>query len=323
MLFVLVGSFLVPCVQAQTMPQTARQAVIEMFFSKTPGTFEKHLPDVTKAALHKARENSGGPSMLDGFSLITSQMQAHGQGFETFDAGPILVAVDNPQEQSRLEVRVERDDLRGDEDRIELSFRAYKAGQLQTAGVDPRFTLAMKQESGVWKMQDLTFAIRISLTDPNLLKAMTTAVHAPMVTANTTEPSAMPATYGVTRAANETSAVASVRALLTAETSYAAAYPTHGFTCTLSDLGGMGSGNAMDEHHAMLVDPRLANGRKSGYVFKMSGCDGPPAAHFTVTAAPADATAGTRVYCSDESAVVRFTEGGNAGSCGSSAKPLQ
>lgn len=29
----------------QPAPQTARQALIEMFFSKTPGSLEKHLPE--------------------------------------------------------------------------------------------------------------------------------------------------------------------------------------------------------------------------------------------------------------------------------------
>jgi hypothetical protein len=35
-------------------PQTARQALLEMFFSKTPGTLVKHLPTVTLAALEKS-----------------------------------------------------------------------------------------------------------------------------------------------------------------------------------------------------------------------------------------------------------------------------
>ena len=35
-------------------PQTARQALIEMFFSKTPGTLVKHLPAATRAALEKS-----------------------------------------------------------------------------------------------------------------------------------------------------------------------------------------------------------------------------------------------------------------------------
>src|SRR4029077_8992313 len=47
---------------AQPAPQTARQALLEMFFSKTPGTFEKHLPQATRAAMRKAGATSGAPA---------------------------------------------------------------------------------------------------------------------------------------------------------------------------------------------------------------------------------------------------------------------
>ena len=39
---------------AAATPQNARQALIEMFFSKTPGTFIKHLPTATRTALEKS-----------------------------------------------------------------------------------------------------------------------------------------------------------------------------------------------------------------------------------------------------------------------------
>ena len=303
------------------MPQTARQALIEMFFSKTPGTFEKHLPEATKAALHQARANSG-PSLFDGFALLTSQMQSHGGTFQSFETGSVLFVAEDPQQQSKLEVRVERDELQGSDDKIELAFHAYKQGQLQTAGVDPRFTLVMKQEGGIWRLNDFIFALRVSLTDPALLKAMTTSVHPTQAVASTTVQTQNGFVhFDNSRSINEVSAAGAMRTLVKAENSYAAAYPNHGFTCTLNDLGGMGGGTAADEHHAMLVEPRLATGRKSGYAFKMTDCDGPPAAHFKMTAVPADASAGTRMYCTDESGVVRFTEDGTA--CGPSSKPLQ
>ena len=40
--------------QASSAPQTARQALMEMFFSKTPGTFVNHLPVATRTALEKS-----------------------------------------------------------------------------------------------------------------------------------------------------------------------------------------------------------------------------------------------------------------------------
>lgn len=123
--------------------------------------------------------------------------------------------------------------------------------------------------------------------------------------------------------ANEASAVAGVRTLNTAEITYAASFPGDGFTCALSDLGGMGSGTGPSEHQAMLIDPRLASGRKNGYVFTLSGCNGTPASRYSLTAVPADPSSGTRAFCSDESAAIRFSADGKVASCLSAGKPLQ
>jgi hypothetical protein len=124
-------------------------------------------------------------------------------------------------------------------------------------------------------------------------------------------------------ASNEASAVGEVRTLNTAEVTYAAAFPAHGFTCALADLGGMGSGGGPSEHQAMLIDPRLSSGRKNGYVFKLSGCDGTSASRYSISAVPADPNSGTRAFCSDESAVIRVSPDGQAASCLSVGKPLQ
>jgi hypothetical protein len=132
----------------------------------------------------------------------------------------------------------------------------------------------------------------------------------------------MVAPTGLT-AANESAAIAGLRTLNTAEISYAASFPGRGFTCTLSDLGGMGSGSGVTEHQAMLIDPRMASGKKNGYIFALSGCDGTPASRYSVTAAPADPGSGIRAFCSDESAVIRFSPDGKANSCVSLGKPLQ
>ena len=56
---------------AQPAPQTARQALLEMFFSKTPGTFEKHLPQATRAALPKAGTSPLSANRPDGRSRRT------------------------------------------------------------------------------------------------------------------------------------------------------------------------------------------------------------------------------------------------------------
>ncbi len=311
---------------AQPAPQTARQALLEMFFSKTPGTFEKHLPQATRAALRKAGSGSSA-SMLTGFSAITSQLSARGQQLQTFEAGPTLVLVEDPTTHGKFEITVERDDLRGDEDEIELSFHGSKDGETQTAGANFRFTLTMKQELGTWRLNGVSVTVGVSLTDPAFLKAITTNPRPATTSAGISEvPSGGQSTLtamSAMTAANESAAAGGVRSLNTAEVSYAATYPAHGFTCILSDLGGMGSGGGPTEHQAMLIDPRLAYGRKNGYVFVLSGCDGTPASKYSISAAPADPGSGTRAFCSDESGVIRFSADGKADSCLNSGKPLQ
>src|SRR5215471_3266142 len=69
--------------QQAAAPQTARQALLEMFFSKTQGTFVKHLPLATRTAL----ENSGAMASLQQYSLLASQLQSQGQNFQTFETG--------------------------------------------------------------------------------------------------------------------------------------------------------------------------------------------------------------------------------------------
>lgn len=304
----------------QPAPQTARQALVEMFFSRTPGTFEKHLPRATRAALPKAGTTSG-PSLLTGFSLLTSQMAARGQQLQTFEAGPTLVLLEDPQTHSKFEIMVERDDLRGDEDQIDLSFHGTKNGEPQTAGAKFGLTFIMKHETGIWRLSELSVTVGVSLTDPEFLKALTTKL-SPGLSQSTSGHAALIAPNAMT-AANESAAVAGIRTVNTAEVSYAASFPAHGFTCTLSDLGGMGSGGAPTEHQAMMIDPRLASGKKNDYVFSLFGCDRTPAASYGIAAEPANPNAGTRAFCSDESAVIRFSADGKANSCLSAGIPLQ
>lgn len=306
---------------AQPAPQTARQALLEMFFGKTPGTFEKHLPQATRMAMRKAGTASS-TSMLSGFSALTSQLAASGQQVQTFEAGPTLMTIENAQTHTKFEITVESDELRGDEDEIALAFRGSKDGETQTAGAKFGLTFTMKQENGIWRLNEVSATLGVSLTDPEFLKALTTKLRPGISEAHAGSPAVLSEQNAMT-AANESAAVAGLRTLNTAEITYNATFPGRGFTCTLSDLGGMGGGGGVTESQAMLVDPRLASGRKNGYVFALSGCDGTPASRYSVTAMPAVSNSGARAFCSDESAVIRFSADGKANSCLSAGQPLQ
>jgi type IV pilus assembly protein PilA len=115
-------------------------------------------------------------------------------------------------------------------------------------------------------------------------------------------------------AANESSAAVSVRTLITAEATYAAAHPDAGYSCSLSDLSN-------------LVDSTLASGQKNGYVFQLSGCtagESGAIAKYQVVAYPTvKNNTGTRAFCSDESGVVKVDSGGSAQNCLENGEPLQ
>ena len=299
--------------QPAPVPQTARQALIEMFFSPTPGTLQKHLPDAMQAAMIKANLGSGNatPSGLTPFS----QLQSHGQ-LQTFEAGPILVSFESPGANSKFEVVVEQDDLQADEDDIEVSFRAYKDGQSQLSGLSPRLIFGMKQESGVWRLGEITATFKLSLTDPEFLKAVSKWQPPLPRTASNANSSNQANAHTF----NESATILAMRTIAHAEVKYAAAYG-HGYTCSLSDLGGIGT-DQPDDHHARLIDPGLAAGKKYGYRFALRGCDTTTGSKFILTAVPTESSGG-QFYCTDESAVVRNSSEASGVSClnpGTSAK---
>jgi type IV pilus assembly protein PilA len=107
-------------------------------------------------------------------------------------------------------------------------------------------------------------------------------------------------------AANEASAVGSVRTLNTAEVNYATNCSGIGFSATLTELntgaacaGGTG-----------IIDQVLAAGAKAGYVFAYATVAGGDGLNdtYTVTAIPATVgTTGQRGFFSNQTGVIRYT----------------
>ena len=304
---------------AQPVQQNARQALLEMFFGK-PGSLEKHLP---KATLNALREASGnGPSMLAQFSMLSAFTNAPGSHLQTFETGSTLLSVDEERTQSKFEVTVENDDLRGDEDEILLAFHATKDGQPAGTPFLPTLSVLMKQEAGIWKLNELSITLRVPLADPNFLKTMVAMSQQKATGMGAIAgPNSGPQASAQSRP-NEASAIASVRAIIAAEITYAATYPARGFTCSLSDLDGFGS-DSPNEHQAMLIESRLASGKKAGYVFALTGCTGSPSSKFQIVAVPATSGAGARSFCSNEAGLIRYASDGQSVTCVGSGQPLQ
>jgi len=306
--------------QTATAPQTARQALLEMFFSKTPGTFVKHLPVVTRAALEK----SGAMASLQQYSLFTAQMQSQQTNFQTFETGSVLLSGQDPKTGQKVEVTVENDSLRGEDDDIVLSFAVYKDGKLQRTAYMPQLTFSMKQEAQVWKLNEISITIHLPLADPELLKAITEKMKPQaqpqlQVQSTTFAPrSETPMQTG----GSDAMIIGAMRTILTAENTYAQSYSNVGYTCVLSDLDGFGGGEP-NAHQAMLINSGLASGKRYGFVFTLSGCSGAPATSFHLAAAPGGNTFGRKTFCADQSGVVRSSESENTETCFAHGTPVQ
>ncbi|MBZ5628334.1 MAG: prepilin-type N-terminal cleavage/methylation domain-containing protein [Acidobacteriia bacterium] len=106
-------------------------------------------------------------------------------------------------------------------------------------------------------------------------------------------------------AANEASAVGSIRTINTSEITYASTYPDVGFA-GLTALGGAGGTSA----GAGLLDSVLgcAAGTctKSGYSFNVATTGTAPISAYTVVGNPSNAQTGQRHFFSDQSGVIRY-----------------
>ena len=108
-------------------------------------------------------------------------------------------------------------------------------------------------------------------------------------------------------AANEASAVGSLRTINTSAVAYSTTYGT--YPVALSNLGpGTASSTTAD-----LIDSVLAGGAKSGYTFTWT--PGTANLAYTLTGAPTSAgVTGQRSFYTDQSGVIRANAGGTADS---------
>ena len=114
-------------------------------------------------------------------------------------------------------------------------------------------------------------------------------------------------------AANESSAIASIRTINTAEITYNSTYPTVGFANSLAILGPNANPCVPTSTNACLIDSVLSAGIKSGYNFAAANAGGPPATQYYARATPVTPNqTGVRSFCAFEDAVVRVQAAGGA-----------
>ena len=109
-------------------------------------------------------------------------------------------------------------------------------------------------------------------------------------------------------AANEASAVGSLRTINTAEVTYATNYPTEGFAANLAALGGAAPCSTAQVANACLIDEVLSTtAKKSGYSFLAPGTGALPRVAYTATAVPTlVGSSGQRAFFTDQSGVIRY-----------------
>src|SRR5215470_8941548 len=237
-------------------PQSARQALIEMFFGSSADHLEKHLPDTTRKTL-KRLDSGEGTSMLAQISMFSAMAKASGMNLQTFETGPVLLSVDQPERGAaeHVEITVERDDLMGDEDQIEVALHVTKNGKEETLPFIPHFTFAMKSEKDIWRLNEISVTVRVPLADPDFLTTI----------------------EDKQRAQNEQTTIWSLRTVNESEKAYAKAQG--GYACTLAALTKKGPNGQQYSW-----DTQLASGKKGGYIYAISSCD---PARYKIVAEPA------------------------------------
>ena len=120
-------------------------------------------------------------------------------------------------------------------------------------------------------------------------------------------------------AANEAAAVGALRTIVTAQVTYATAYPDKGYARNLASLGpDPNKPNSSSPDHASILDATLGNPTcasgawctKSGYRFTTAAvCKQRTCQDFVVVASPVSSNTGSRNLCASSDGIVRFRIG--------------
>lgn len=282
----------------QPPPQSARQALIEMFMGKGDNDFAKHLPEDARHALIRKGESPETNTILR-ISTIGRQLAAQGEHLEMFDTGSTLLLSEQNDHRERIEVNVERDSLIGEDDEIELSVQYYKDGQLQSLPIVPRLIFSFRQEKEIWRLIEVTAAAHVPLTDPDYLKGLRKQQDE----------------------SNEAQAKMRLTLIAGAEAGYVAKHPDMGYNCSLESLFAQDPAAAPGENNGPF-DPAQGNSEWNGYRFALTGCEGNPPAKFQVSAVPTDPDAGLKTFCDDQSGTMKFVMGEKISTCFGRGKPV-
>ncbi|MGZ4868124.1 MAG: hypothetical protein ACXV7C_12925 [Candidatus Angelobacter sp.] len=298
LLLVFSASTLFAQTQAPAPPQTPRQALIEIITGGEQGAM-KHLTVEMQKSLEGNGKNKPSQELA-----VFDQIKAASSEFQVFESGQVLLAANDSKSHEKFEVHVDSDDLSGDTDNIDISFHQFRDGietEVPYAALLSRFTIGLKQQQNVWRLNELSVNIKVPLGDPKLLEKFGNGV---------------PGMYGAKVGGGSSSKAEKPRDMTPkeaitmvafAESSFATRHPEVGFTCSLADLA---------EPNPFNLDTRIFSGEPyQGYKFALSGCQGKPSGSFHLIAEPVSPAAGVKAYCTDATHNVRASEDGRGSSC--------
>jgi hypothetical protein len=208
-------------------PQTARQALIEIITGGQQGAM-KHLTVEMQKSLEGDGKN-GSAQELAAFD----QIKAASSEFEVFETGQVLLASNDPKTHEKFEVHVDGDDLSDDVDNLDISFHQFRDGVEQDvpyAAVLSRFTVGLKRQANVWRLNEISINIKVPLGDPKLLEkfgnGMPEMIGGKIGGSSTGKP----------EKPRDMAPKEAIQMLGMAESMFARIHPEVGFTCTLADL---------------------------------------------------------------------------------------
>jgi hypothetical protein len=282
-------------------PQTPRQALIEMINGGHEGA-TKHLT----VEMQKSLKDNGELAAFD-------QLKAASSGIQVFETGPVLLAVDEPKSQEKFEVHVDSDDLNGDTDDIDISFHQFRDGietDVPYGAMLSRFTVGMKKQENIWRLNEVSINIKVPVGNPKLLEQFGNGMGTGMFGGKIGGVTAS----GKQEKPRDMEPKEAIMMLAFAESSFARSHPETGFTCTLADLA---------KFNPVNLDPRIFTGEPyHGYKFSLSGCQDKPSGSFRLTAEPISSAAGTKAYCTDATNNVRSSDDGRGSTCLASVKVI-
>jgi hypothetical protein len=281
--------------------QTARQALIEMLTGNAH-QIGKHLTLEVQEQL--GRSGLAGSAFLSMFELGPKIY-----GARISDAGPLFMSLPPDSGKSHMEVRVENEQLSGDEYTLSLSLHTIRENGVDDSDWEAylsHFNVRMKKQAGIWRLDDINLSLDFQVGDPGFLEKTyfkqerRLDAETKAAAAEQAEPSQNPPEMKMP--INQF-----LQWLLSLDVSFAQAHPETGFTCVLADL-------AEFTQPVGVSGPFFSSGIYNGYKIALVNCLGKPAGSVQIIAEPAPGNAG-KAFCTDATHNVRVSEDGRGNTC--------